>query len=228
MDSRDREIGRLNSLLVGGRPSSALAKDCCYRGVGTLTEDMQELQKEKSKLQQQLEACLRKQHDAMERAIALDERNRKLANELNDIEQVALSVESEANSSLSTLHKQNFKLKVKVNEQKQYIDQLEDQLNAMEERQTDASDVARLRAAYKEAKLEVKKLQTNLEALNRKGLYFFGQLMGGDHRMKNVFELFPDDDWRNEKDKLLKKYAKVKGRLSVLEKGNSIVYSTSR
>lgn len=110
--SRDREISRLNNLLIGGRPSSALAKDCCYRGVGTLTEDMEEMQREKSKLQQQLENCLRGQHEAMERAMSLDETNKKLMKELKDIEKVALSVETEANSSLSTLHKENLKLKV--------------------------------------------------------------------------------------------------------------------
>lgn len=102
----------MNNLLVGGRPSSALAKDCCYRGVGSLTEDVEMLQKEKSKMQTQLENCLRKQHEAMERAMALNEQNKKLTDELNDIERVALSVETEANNSLSTLHKQNVKLKV--------------------------------------------------------------------------------------------------------------------
>lgn len=112
--SRDREISRLNNLLIGGRPPSALAKDCCYRGVGTLTEDMEEMQREKSKLQQQLENCLRNQHEAMERAMSLDEKNKKLMKELNDIEKVALSVETEANSSLSTLHKENLKLKVSI------------------------------------------------------------------------------------------------------------------
>lgn len=100
--------------MIGGRPSSALAKDCCYRGVGSLTEDIEILQKEKSQMQMQLENCIRHQHEAMERAMALNEQNKKLTDKLNNIEEVALSVETEANNSLSTLHKQNVKLKVRI------------------------------------------------------------------------------------------------------------------
>lgn len=112
LDSRDREINRLNSLLIGGRPASALAKDCCYRGVGSLTEDVEQLQTEKSKIQLKLERCLQSQHEAMERAMSLEEKNQRLTKELNAIEKVALSVESEANNSLGTLHKQNLRLRV--------------------------------------------------------------------------------------------------------------------
>lgn len=170
MGSRDREISRLNQLLIGGRPLSALAKDCCYRGVGALSEDMQELQKEKARLQQQLETCLRKHHDAMDRAIAVDQQNKQLTQQLNNIQEVALSVETEANTNLSTLHKQNVKLKAKVNEQQQLIDELEEKVHAMDESLVEASDMARLRSAYREAKIEIKMLQSKLELLTGKGM----------------------------------------------------------
>lgn len=110
--SRDREIKRLNSLLIGGRPPSALAKDCCYRDVGSLTEDIDTLQKQKSKLQMNLEESIERQHEAMERAMRLEENNQHLTKELNELKNVALSVETEANSSLTNLHKRNCSLKV--------------------------------------------------------------------------------------------------------------------
>ena len=58
LDSRDREIQRLNVLLSGGRPPIALAKDCCFRGVNNLQEDVQTLQKEKTNIQAQLRGKL--------------------------------------------------------------------------------------------------------------------------------------------------------------------------
>lgn len=100
--------------MIGGRPPSALAKDCCYRDVGSLTDDIGLLQRQKSKLQTNLEECLERQHEAMERAMRLEEKNKSLTKELNDLKNVALSVETEANSSLSTLHKRNCSLKVNI------------------------------------------------------------------------------------------------------------------
>lgn len=99
-------------MLIGGRPPTALAKDCCYRGVGSLTTDIEALQKQKSKLQLDVEESIRTQHEAMERAIYLQEKNQKLSNELDELKEVALSVETEANSTLETLHKRNTQLKV--------------------------------------------------------------------------------------------------------------------
>lgn len=43
-----------------------------------------------------------KQHEAMKRALHLAERNKQLEKELKDIDQIALAVEAEANSSAKT------------------------------------------------------------------------------------------------------------------------------
>lgn len=102
----------MNHLLVGGRPPLALAKDCCYRGVSSLTDDIQELQREKSKVQADYDLARKNEQAAFEQIEKLKEQNEQIVKELNDLKEVALSVENEANSSLSTLHKHNSVLKV--------------------------------------------------------------------------------------------------------------------
>lgn len=99
----------MNHLLVGGRPPLALAKDCCFRGISSLTDDIQHLQKQKSKWQTDYEDMEKQANDKIE---ILQLQNERLCKELNDLEEMALSVETEANSSLGTLHKLNIALKV--------------------------------------------------------------------------------------------------------------------
>lgn len=99
-------------MLCGGRPSAALGKDCCYRGIGTLAEDVETLQKEKVALQVQLKESVSQQHEAMQRALRLAEQNEQLDKELHEMERVALSVEEEANEKLSNKKKQYSDLEV--------------------------------------------------------------------------------------------------------------------
>lgn len=128
IESRNREISRLNQLLAGGRPIAAIAKDCCYRDIGSLTKDVQELQCQKSQIEANCEQAIKSQNYALEEVARLKEHNEKLAKELNDIKDIALSVESEANLSLHTLHKRNTALKLKLNESKKQIEELELQM----------------------------------------------------------------------------------------------------
>lgn len=102
----------MNQLLVGGRPLAALEKDCCYRGVRTLTDDIEQLQNEKSKIQAEYEEAIQNHHAAIDTIAVLKQQNQKITKELNDLKEIALSVESEANVSLETLHKRNAALKV--------------------------------------------------------------------------------------------------------------------
>lgn len=100
IDSRDREIVRLNSMLIGGRPPAALGKDCCYKGVGTLSKDVATLQKQKVSLQADLRAAVDQQHKVQQREMALAKRNRVLEQELQKLEDVALHIEEAANEKL--------------------------------------------------------------------------------------------------------------------------------
>lgn len=99
-------------MLAGGRPSAALAKDCCYRGISTLTDDVERLQREKSHMQAEFEQTVDSQRDSTTQIARLRQQNDKLTNELKSLRETALSVESEANKSIDVLHKKNSVLKV--------------------------------------------------------------------------------------------------------------------
>lgn len=112
VESRDREIVRLNQLLIGGRPVSALGKDCCYRGTGKLSDDVDALQRDKVALQKQLKETVSQQHEAMQRALKLGEDNNKLEKELSKIEGAAMQVEAEANRKFASFTTERSTLQV--------------------------------------------------------------------------------------------------------------------
>lgn len=100
VESRNREIRRLNDLLAGGRPTTALAKDCCYKDVGTLSQDIDLLQREKSELMAQAREYQAKMHDAMQHALQIEEDKRKLQSNLDELKEAALQVEQQANCEI--------------------------------------------------------------------------------------------------------------------------------
>lgn len=97
---------------MGGRPASALGKDCCYRGIGKLSDDVDGLQRDKVALQQQLKDTVLQQHEAMQRALKLAEHNQQLEKDLREMEGVALQVESEANRKFAVCSEERSKLEV--------------------------------------------------------------------------------------------------------------------
>lgn len=128
IESRNREISRLNGLLIGGRPASALLKDCCYHGVVSLNTDLDALQKQKAEIHKKYEDTIRSQQGTMNRTVYLTEKNRILMKELAEIKEVALNAENDANQTLGTLHQKNTQLKLKLNEMKKRIVELEEKL----------------------------------------------------------------------------------------------------
>ncbi|XP_034482120.1 centrosomal protein of 135 kDa isoform X2 [Drosophila innubila] len=100
VESRNREIRRLNDLLAGGRPPAALAKDCCYKDVGTLSQDIDLLQREKSELMAQVREYQAKMHDAMQHALRIEDDKRKLQSNLDELKEAALQVEQQANCEI--------------------------------------------------------------------------------------------------------------------------------
>lgn len=134
LERRNNEITRLNRLLIGGRPVTALAKDCCYDGVGTLTQDIDAMQLEMSELKQRLDEAILNQHDTEQRAAALKRANEAMAKEMRELKEVALGVESDANSTVDTLRQQNAQLKSKIYEAKKAACELESKLDKMKKR----------------------------------------------------------------------------------------------
>lgn len=112
MESRDNEISRLHKQLTGGRPVAALGRDCCYRGIDTLTEDMKLIQKQLIATKKELSESLEQQHEAKLRAIKLDEEKTKYARDLKEMEEFALAFQDEANAKISDYEKKQEHLAV--------------------------------------------------------------------------------------------------------------------
>ncbi|XP_073839342.1 centrosomal protein 135kDa isoform X2 [Musca autumnalis] len=101
IESRDREISRLNDLLTGGRPPAALARDCCYKNIGNMSEDLEMLQREKMDCLTRMREFQEQMHEAMQRALDLEKSNRSLQSQLDELKEAALLVETEANNEIS-------------------------------------------------------------------------------------------------------------------------------
>lgn len=99
-------------MLAGGRPAAALAKDCCFRGISTLSGDVERLQREKSQMQAEYEQTIDSQRDNTSQIARLRQQNEKLTAELKSLRETALSIELEANKSIEVQHKKNAALKV--------------------------------------------------------------------------------------------------------------------
>lgn len=138
----------------------ALAKDCCYRDISSLAEDIQRLQAQKTQIEAKYEQTIKGQETYLYENDRLKEQNEKLSKELNDIKDLALSVETEANVSLDALYKRNTALKLKLNEAKKRIHELETQIGSVEG--DGAKDI-------KTANMQIRFLQQQLQALTDKG-----------------------------------------------------------
>lgn len=112
---KDREIQRLNCLLIGGRPVSALAKDCCYKDVSKITEDVSVLQRDKIELLRKLgefedsnDKLYRKWKDQKDKISRLEAY-------ISEISDAALFVEREANLKIKNQKKDIYGLKENLN-----------------------------------------------------------------------------------------------------------------
>lgn len=148
----------MNQLLSGGRPISALAKDCCYRDISSLAEDLKRLQCQKSQCEANYDQAMKDQNHALQEIERLKDENGKLSKELASIKDLALSVESEANVSLHTLHKRNLALKLKLNESKRRIQELESNMSSCNEPDFETTNT------------QIKLLQEQLKSSLNKGI----------------------------------------------------------
>ncbi|XP_078052168.1 uncharacterized protein LOC144478274 [Augochlora pura] len=167
LTAKEREIIRLKKLLEGGRPYSAVSKDCsCKKMESNLISSTEEidlhelkiLQQEKLELEQQLKEALNKQHDAMTQALKLADRNEELEKELRDIDHIALAVEADCNSAVKENNEKVSKLQQKLQDLMTQVHILEGEL-IVERR-----EVQELRADLEACRLEKRNMQRNLES----------------------------------------------------------------
>lgn len=206
IDYRDREIQRLGALFSGGRPAAALAKDCCYRNVNTLAEDVKCLQEEKASMQNKLTEALESQQSASKKIQKLSERNKQLEQELKEIENVALSVESEANLNILDKDRENSDLQIRLQRSNMKVKELETLLAARTSGSTPVSSSASacsidstLQNALKQANEEKRALYKQLNELKQREQTFL-----------------------TDYEKIKSKYSKLKLKLS-----NQIAFSTT-
>lgn len=102
---KDREIQRLNCLFIGGRPASALAKDCCYKDVSKITEDVSVLQRDKIELQRKLTDVLDRNESLHKKWKEQRVKLTKLEAYVREISDAALYVEREANLKIKNQNK---------------------------------------------------------------------------------------------------------------------------
>lgn len=111
---KDREIQRLNCLFVGGRPTSALAKDCCYKDVSKITEDVSVLQRHKIELQAKLTEYLDRNEQLHCKLKEQKEKVVRLEAYVREISDAALYVEREANLKIKNQNRDIADLKENI------------------------------------------------------------------------------------------------------------------
>lgn len=111
---KDREIQRLNCLLIGGRPASALAKDCCYKDVSKITEDVSVLQRDKIQLQAKLREYLDRNEKLLEKSKQQKEKITNLEAYIAKISDAAIYVEREANLKIKNQNRDIAELKENI------------------------------------------------------------------------------------------------------------------
>uniref|UniRef100_A0A182N300 Uncharacterized protein n=1 Tax=Anopheles dirus TaxID=7168 RepID=A0A182N300_9DIPT len=173
VNSRDREIQRLGDLFAGGRPAAALAKDCCYRGVDGLGNDVATLQQDKLSLQQKLNEEQELHERTTRKLTRLSEKNKKLEQELAEIEHVALKVESAANADILERDRKCSDLEVKLQHSQLRIRELESVVALC----TKTQDLSDSSSASSSSGLSVEALQTALKQATQEKLLMHKRLI---------------------------------------------------
>lgn len=164
IEARDREVERLGALLSGGRPITSLARDCCFRGVGSMAEDVELLQKQKCDLRRELNEAISAQHEAMQRAMRLAERNAGVEQEYRELEKTALDLETKANGMMNEKDQENALLKRRIADLQNTIQSLKSDVERLQMGEVTDSVREKLVQALKKEKT----LQMTIEKLQKK------------------------------------------------------------
>ncbi|XP_073947053.1 uncharacterized protein [Choristoneura fumiferana] len=107
IELRDNEIVRLHILLEGGRPLKAVSRDVCTSHSDGKFQDfvkqLQDMAKANDLLKKQVADGLEKQHEAMQRALDLADKNKNLHDELKKVDTLALTVEEDCNKRIAAM-----------------------------------------------------------------------------------------------------------------------------
>lgn len=112
---KDREIKRLSCLFIGGRPVSALAKDCCYKDVSKFSEDINHLQHDKIELTSKLTEYEDRHEKVYQKWKQQRDKIKHMDAYLKEISEAALFVEREANLRIKNQNRDIAELKENLN-----------------------------------------------------------------------------------------------------------------
>lgn len=112
---KDREIQRLSCLFIGGRPLSALAKDCCYKDVSKFSEDINHLQHDKIELTSKLTEYEDRHEKVYQKWKQQKDKIKHMDAYLKEISEAALYVEREANLRIKNQNRDIAELKENLN-----------------------------------------------------------------------------------------------------------------
>lgn len=150
---KEREIQRLNCLLIGGRPVTALGKDCCYKDVTKITEDVSILQRDKIDLQKKLNEQVEKSEKLCQKWKEQKIKITQLETYIREISDAALYVEREAN--------------LKIKNQNRDIAGLKENLSRSTADEK-SQELKRLKRSLKDKNTQEQKLMFEVEYLKNK------------------------------------------------------------
>lgn len=178
IEHRENEIIRLNILLEGGRPPTAIAKDCCKGSLDFKLQDLlkqlHDIESTNNILKKEIDNGLEKQHEAMLRALNLAEKNKNLQEEIQKVDALALKVEEDCNKRLADMTKEMRVLQTRIESLTLKNSELEKQL-LHKNLQNDSMKIQKIQEALNNAikerdalQQEVKDLVYNYECLKDK------------------------------------------------------------
>uniref|UniRef100_A0A1A9Z8Z3 Centrosomal protein of 135 kDa n=1 Tax=Glossina pallidipes TaxID=7398 RepID=A0A1A9Z8Z3_GLOPL len=194
IEAREREISRLNELLSGGRAPNILARECCYKNVGSLNEDINLLQREKLESLARIRECQHQMHEAMRRALNLEKFNRELQKRLDELKDAALSVETQANNEIT-------QKEMEIEQLKQQLQRLLNKIKVQNEKCKENQKDEKLQRSNQSKEVQVS-VQMEKHRFNEK-----------------LNELTQkESELRTENDRLVKKVTKLKNKLQASHK----------
>ncbi|XP_037880211.1 centrosomal protein of 135 kDa isoform X2 [Glossina fuscipes] len=194
IEAREREILRLNELLSGGRAPNILARECCYKNVGSLNEDIDLLQREKLESLARIREYQHQMHEAMRRALNLEKFNRELQKRLDELKDAALSVETQANNEIT-------QKEMEIEQLKQQLQRLLNKIKVQNEKCKENQKDEKLQRSNQSKEVQVS-VQMEKHRFNEK-----------------LNELTQkESELRTENDRLVKKLTKLKNKLQASHK----------
>ncbi|XP_043226600.1 centrosomal protein of 135 kDa-like [Amphibalanus amphitrite] len=108
VSAREAEISRLNGLLQGGRPQHAVLADSDGKENAPTRSNVPytELKKANARLEKKLKEAVHTQHEAMQRAVQLAQKNEALKRELDDLDEIVHALDRDRDQAVLSKQQQ--------------------------------------------------------------------------------------------------------------------------